>query len=74
MEINPRLWGSVALAINTGVDFPYGLYSVATAADPGPQPQYRRPYYTRLVPPDLDWIARQIRLSGPRAHVSSRRS
>jgi predicted ATP-grasp superfamily ATP-dependent carboligase len=41
MEINPRLWGSVALAIDAGVDFPYGLYCLATDADPGPQPAYR---------------------------------
>ena len=68
MEINPRLWGSVALAIDAGVDFPYGLFCVATDADPGPQPAYRRPYYTRLVPADLDWLARRIRKPGaPRA-------
>jgi protein-tyrosine-phosphatase/predicted ATP-grasp superfamily ATP-dependent carboligase len=65
MEINPRLWGSVALAIDAGVDFPYGLFCVATDADPGPQPTYRQPYYTRLVPADLDWIARRIRNPGP---------
>jgi protein-tyrosine-phosphatase/predicted ATP-grasp superfamily ATP-dependent carboligase len=64
MEINPRLWGSVALAIDAGMDFPYGLYCIATEADPGPQPQYRQPYYTRLVPSDLDWIGRQIRRGG----------
>ena len=65
MEINPRLWGSIALAIDAGVDFPHGLYCLATDADPGPQPRYRRPYYTRLVPADLDWIVRQIRRAGP---------
>jgi predicted ATP-grasp superfamily ATP-dependent carboligase len=64
MEINPRLWGSVALAIDAGVDFPYGMYCVATDKDPGPQPIYRRPQYTRLVPQDLEWIGRQIRRSG----------
>jgi protein-tyrosine-phosphatase/predicted ATP-grasp superfamily ATP-dependent carboligase len=68
MEINPRLWGSIALAIDAGVDFPHGLYCLATDADPGPQPRYRRPYYTRLVPADLDWIARRIRRAGP-AHA-----
>ena len=64
MEINRRLWGSVALAIDAGVDFPYGLFCIATDADPGPQPAYRRPYYTRHMPPDLDWIARRIRVEG----------
>ncbi len=26
MEINPRFWGSLALAIESGVNFPYLLY------------------------------------------------
>lgn len=64
MEINPRLWGSIALAIDAGANFPYAMYCLATGADPGPQPKYKAPYYTRLVPPDLDWIGRQIRRSG----------
>jgi predicted ATP-grasp superfamily ATP-dependent carboligase len=29
MEINPRLWGSLALAIDAGVNFPVGLLKVA---------------------------------------------
>ena len=29
MEINPRFWGSVQVAINAGVDFPYLLYQDA---------------------------------------------
>ncbi len=56
MEINPRLWGSLALAVDAGVDFPIGLWSVATETDPGPQPSYRWPYYTRNLKMDLDWF------------------
>lgn len=33
MEINGRFWGSVALAINSGVDFPYLLYEMGTKGD-----------------------------------------
>ncbi len=29
MEVNPRFWGSLALAIQCGVDFPYLLYCLA---------------------------------------------
>lgn len=29
MEINPRFWGSLQLAIYSGIDFPYLLYKVA---------------------------------------------
>jgi protein-tyrosine-phosphatase/predicted ATP-grasp superfamily ATP-dependent carboligase len=34
MEINPRLWGSLALAIDAGVNFPAGLFMVATGKLP----------------------------------------
>jgi predicted ATP-grasp superfamily ATP-dependent carboligase len=30
IEINPRMWGSISLAINSGVEFPYLLYLCAT--------------------------------------------
>ena len=30
LEINPRLWGSLALSVGAGVDFPYLLYQLAT--------------------------------------------
>ena len=31
MEINPRLWGSLALSIDAGVDFPLGLLQIAAS-------------------------------------------
>ena len=33
MEINPRIWGSMPLAIVSGVDFPYLWYKIATDKD-----------------------------------------
>jgi len=33
MEINPRFWGSLSVAIGAGVDFPYLLYKVAADGD-----------------------------------------
>jgi len=33
LEINPRLWGSVWLAIRSGIDFPYLLYRLAVDGD-----------------------------------------
>jgi predicted ATP-grasp superfamily ATP-dependent carboligase len=33
MEINPRFWGSVQVAINSGVDFPYLLYRMLEDGD-----------------------------------------
>ena len=33
MEINPRVWGSMPLAIASGVDFPYLLFKLAIDGD-----------------------------------------
>jgi protein-tyrosine-phosphatase len=56
MEINPRLWGSLALAIDCGVDFPSGLLCLATGEKLPPQPQYRTGYFTRNVARDIEWL------------------
>ena len=41
LEINPRLWGSLWLAIRSGVDFPYLLYKMAVDGDVEPLHDYR---------------------------------
>src|SRR5579864_1749192 len=56
MEINPRLWGSLALSIDAGVNFPLGLLQIAKGEEPAPQPKYRVPYYTRDLRTDVDWL------------------
>jgi predicted ATP-grasp superfamily ATP-dependent carboligase len=61
LEINPRLWGSLALAIDAGVDFPFGLLLLASQQDLPPQPHYRVPYYTRDFALDLAWQRRNLR-------------
>lgn len=33
IEVNPRFWGSVGLAVNSGVNFPYLLYRMALDGD-----------------------------------------
>jgi protein-tyrosine-phosphatase/peptidoglycan/xylan/chitin deacetylase (PgdA/CDA1 family)/predicted ATP-grasp superfamily ATP-dependent carboligase len=55
MEINPRLWGSLALAGKAGVDFPLGLLRMARGESPGPQPRYKTNYYCRAMPDDMIW-------------------
>jgi len=56
IEINPRLWGSLALAIDCGVDFPVGLLCLATERPLPPQPKYRAGYYTRNIYRDIEWF------------------
>lgn len=41
MEINPKFWGSLDLAIYAGVDFPYLLYRMALDGDIEPVTDYR---------------------------------
>ncbi len=61
MEINPRLWGSLALAIDCGVDFPYGLLCLAANQPLPPQPSYRVGYYTRDIPRDVEWFKANLK-------------
>ena len=61
MEVNPRLWGSLALAIDCGVDFPFGLFCIATGRHIPPQPQYRIGYFTRNIYRDIEWFKANLK-------------
>lgn len=41
IEVNPRFWGSVGLAINSDVNFPYLLYKIALEGDVNPITTYK---------------------------------
>ena len=53
MEINPRIWGSAALAVASGVDFPYLLFKTAMGEDFRPVMQYRVGTKLRFIGLDL---------------------
>ena len=54
MEVNPRFWGSLPLAILAGVDFPYLLYQLALGVDVEPVLKYKSGVKCRwLLPGDL---------------------
>ena len=54
MELNPRFWGSLALAIHAGVDFPYLLYKMAMGEDFEPVLEYKTGVRCRwLLPGDI---------------------
>jgi len=74
MEINPRLWGSLALSIDAGVDFPRGLLQIARGNAPAPQPKYKVHYYTRDLRTDVDWLKCNLRADrqDPLLHTRSR--
>lgn len=54
MEINPRFWGSLQLAILAGIDFPYLLYKLAVDGDVEPVNDYKIGVRCRwLIPGDI---------------------
>ena len=53
IEVNPRFWGSLALAIQSGVDFPYLLYRMAIDGDVAPILKYKEGVTTRWLLGDI---------------------
>ena len=61
MEINTRFWGSLQLAIDAGVDFPYLLYQLACGENPEPVNGYKTGIRLRWLLGDLDSLYLTIR-------------
>ena len=53
MEVNPRFWGSLALAVASGVDFPYLLFRLALGEDIQPAMTYKEGVKVRFFVNDL---------------------
>jgi predicted ATP-grasp superfamily ATP-dependent carboligase len=56
MEINGRFWGSLQLAIDAGVDFPYMLYKMTKEGDVSEQLQYKVGVQSRWLMGDIDHL------------------
>jgi len=69
MEINGRFWGSLQLAIDAGVDFPFLAWQLAT----GQRPEVRRPYAlgvkNRWLCGDLDHLLLRLFRSERALHL-----
>lgn len=61
MEINPRPWGSIALPIRAGVEFPWLLYQLARDGRLDQQPDYRDGIRLRYLVNDLQAAAAEWR-------------
>jgi predicted ATP-grasp superfamily ATP-dependent carboligase len=61
MEINPRPWGSMALPILAGVEFPWLLYQLARDGALPPQPPHRAGVKMRFLINDLQAAVAQIK-------------
>jgi predicted ATP-grasp superfamily ATP-dependent carboligase len=56
MEINARFWGSLQLAVSSGVDFPYLLYASVNGGETAAQENYRCGVKSRWELGDLDHL------------------
>jgi predicted ATP-grasp superfamily ATP-dependent carboligase len=61
LEINGRFWGSLQLAVDAGVDFPYLLYRLALDGDVDPVFSYRVGIRLRWWLGDLDRLILKLR-------------
>lgn len=61
MEINGRFWGSLQLAVDSGVDFPRMALDLARDRDPGPVPDYASGLRSRWTWGDVDHLLARIR-------------
>jgi predicted ATP-grasp superfamily ATP-dependent carboligase len=65
-EINPRLWGTIMIAIAAGVDFPYMLYELALTGKISDPPQgYRDGVYSRWVLGELIGVLNLAKRKAP---------
>jgi len=53
LEVNPRFWGSLALAIHSGVDFPHLVYRMALEGDVEPVLNYQTNVQGRWIMGDM---------------------
>lgn len=65
IEVNGRLWGSLALCVAAGADFPAMLYQLHVHGQLEPQPEYRRGVYCRKLSLDLHWLELVARRLAP---------
>lgn len=69
MEVNGRLWGSLALAVHAGVDFPRLLYELLVRGRARPTFTYRVPCYVRHTTRDLYWLWSNVRAPRGQANL-----
>lgn len=69
MELNGRLWGSLQLAIDAGVDFPALLVACATGADAAPSAPYVVGVRSRWFWGDVDHLYARLVKSAAEMHL-----
>lgn len=70
MEINGRFWGSLALPIQAGMDFPLYVYNQFVLGDIKQRFTYKVPFYVRHTVRDLKWFAGNLRTPSGRRDLN----
>lgn len=65
MEVNGRFWGSLQLAIDSGIDFPWALFELLRNQPSDVQPQYQVGKRLRWLLGDVDNLLIQLRGGHP---------
>ncbi len=73
MEINPRFWGSLQLAVDSGVDFPFLLYRLALGENPESVLDYQMGIRSRWLLGDLDHLIIRLKRHSGHSDLSSKR-
>ncbi len=61
LEVNPRFWGSLPLAVAAGADFPRGLYQLMLDQPVDVSADYRRDIFCRNWSMDAAWFGNELR-------------
>ena len=69
MEVNPRFWGSLQLAIDSGVDFPADLVALSRGTQVPHCHSWRLGRQSRWVLGELDHILARLRHSKAALHL-----
>ncbi len=69
MEINARFWGSLQLAIDSDMDFPYMLYKMTIDGDIKPQFDYKIGVQSRWLMGDVDHLLARLFKSRKKLHL-----
>ena len=72
IEINGRFWGSLQLAIDAGVDFPYMLYRLALGATVTAGHDYKIGVKSRWLMGDLDHLYLKLKANRTKASVGEK--
>lgn len=71
IEVNPRFWGSIGLAITSGVNFPYLLYQMALNGDVEPVLNYRNGVIARWLLGDILSVTKNLFTTGSIPNLKS---